>query len=85
MLNAMDETLLQKKQITPAYILRKYFLFYVALVVIAGSFYGGCLYGKEEVTLPVSSGATAQAASGGRVVRRRQRFCRVSRGADATL
>lgn len=65
----MDEIHIQKKQITPAYILRKYFLFYVALAVIAGSFYGGYRYGRKEVTLPFSSsGSTAQAASGGRVL-----------------
>lgn len=58
---------IQREKVTPAYILKKYFLFYVLITVIVGSFYGGYLYGKKEVTLPFRT-ETKTNENGGRVV-----------------
>jgi len=45
----------QKARMTPAYILRKYFLFYIVIALVAGGFYGGYVYGKRTTTLPLSA------------------------------
>lgn len=46
--------------------LRKYFLFYFIVAVVAGSFFGGYRYGRQAVTLPLKIAPASQ--EGGRVV-----------------
>lgn len=47
----MDQ-IISSKQITPGYMLKKYFLFYIIVALIAGSFYGGYWYGAKQGTQP---------------------------------
>ncbi|MEK7122676.1 MAG: hypothetical protein AAB855_02360, partial [Patescibacteria group bacterium] len=58
--------------ITPVYILKKYFLFYVIIAAVAGGFYGGYVYGRREVTLPFSQEPSQKNTDTGRVLNAQQ-------------
>lgn len=62
------QEIMPSKKITPVYILKKYFLFYVLIAVLGGGFYGGYLYGRQEVTLPFQEESTEKQAAAGRVL-----------------
>jgi carboxyl-terminal processing protease len=59
------DSLNQEKRITPAYLLKKYFLFYIGIALLAGGFYGGYLYGTGQKALPISAQGSP---NGGRVL-----------------
>ena len=45
--------------ITPLYLLKKYFLFYFVIALLAGGFYGGFVYGSKKEILPLSKQSSA--------------------------
>ncbi len=53
---------MQQSSLTPLYILKKYFLFYVVIALIGGSFYGGFIYGEKQPYRP-SEVATEQSGA----------------------
>lgn len=59
------DSLHTSQRITPSYLLKKYFLFYIGVALLAGSFYGGYLYGTWEGALPLAT----KSSNGGGIVR----------------
>ena len=53
------DTHFEPRTITPGYLLKKYFLFYIGIALLAGSFYGGYLYGGGKSSLPLSKKASS--------------------------